>query len=896
MNLLPKILTALVLTLSVYQTLLADSFNQETFKTHLRWNIMAPRDQVFITKKDQTLTIETLNLQLFEKLSADFGRLNADQVYVKEIRYSQENFPAKPASINVILKDQSIELFSFYRDVDRKYILDFWINKDLVTERSAALSKPLPLPVVAKVAPKAPLPLDKKIIPARVDSKILPIVEPTKIIAQDSSKNNPDYRDFRYGASFVWNYPAMVPSLEKDVNLSSKIPESLFPIKDREFLADEKEAHLQLSINFYRKEKFGLMNKSIDLYTKKYGNDKNSIWNDYLKANALLRGNLAKPNKGITQAAVNVLTSIIPKTDNYEMKSAIYRYILQTALDSQDYVRSLQLAKEFFVEARTDFDQDFVIYSSQAILFSLAQLKQVDKIEDFLSDKKLMSILPPQIGLSYTSYALLAKDQSQALIKRYQQIEKSLAKPVHPAFLYNVAEAMFREAEFETSLKLFDEFSADFSYTLNAPSARVRMGLIYEILDRPIDQTLALYRKAIDRSTLGGPRFEAKIRYVAMRLGRKIKPDDLDKESIIFLEQSPDEAKVLDINLKKILWLTRLRAYINTKDFDKALAYITTIPLDSLKPAERRVFEGDGAEIIFGLIQKSYLEEDYTKAVKIWEVYRDKYESKVAKTPYMNFVICDSFLKLGLYKSFDRAYDSFKNVQSEEERLFPQWVPRVKSIRLAEMVEELSLIRLIASKEWDKAGALLASYPVSLRDSINYSYYVGVINYHQKKYELAATDFEKVLIKQNPENQLTPRQTADLLMSYVESLYQLKDETRFKSVVKALAADMGKSKSASILNVAERVQYLLIETLAGEEKPNYSELTDLTKSFKEKFQKSPYGPRISYLFGVSLVKSQRVKEGKEVLTALMNDKSSPAHIKEMCRSELTTIELSNRNL
>ena len=137
---------------------------------------------------------------------------------------------------------------------------------------------------------------------------------------------------------------------------------------------------------------------------------------------------------------------------------------------------------------------------------------------------------------------------------------------------------------------------------------------------------------------------------------------------------------------------------------------------------------------------------------------------------------------------------------------------------------------------------------------------------------------------------------ADLLMSYVESLYQLKDESRFKSVVGALAKDIGKSKSAQILNVAERVQYLLIETLAGEEKPNYSELVDMTKAFKEKFQKSPYGPRISYLFGLSLVKSEKVKEGKEVLTTLMNDKVAPAHIKEMCRSEHTTIELSNRNL
>jgi Rod binding domain-containing protein len=45
-----------------------------------------------------------------------------------------------------------------------------------------------------------------------------------------------------------------------------------------------------------------------------------------------------------------------------------------------------------------------------------------------------------------------------------------------------------------------------------------------------------------------------------------------------------------------------------------------------------------------------------------------------------------------------------KTVRNEEERLFPQWVDRVKSTKLTDMVEELNLIRLVASKEWEKAG------------------------------------------------------------------------------------------------------------------------------------------------------------------------------------------------
>src|SRR5690606_24825869 len=118
------------------------------------------------------------------------------------------------------------------------------------------------------------------------------IVEVTESKARENSPN-PDFRDFRYGASFVWNYDPMIPQLEKDINITSKIPDALWPVKDRVNLDDAKEAHMQLTINFYREEKWGLMNKSITLYNKKYGRDSNLVINEFLKANALLKGNIA---------------------------------------------------------------------------------------------------------------------------------------------------------------------------------------------------------------------------------------------------------------------------------------------------------------------------------------------------------------------------------------------------------------------------------------------------------------------------------------------------------------------------------------------------------------------------------------------------------------------------
>jgi tetratricopeptide (TPR) repeat protein len=443
---------------------------------------------------------------------------------------------------------------------------------------------------------------------------------------------------------------------------------------------------------------------------------------------------------------------------------------------------------------------------------------------------------------------------------------------------------------------MFDEFLNSYSYLLQAPFARLRLALGYELMDREIGETLVLYRNAIDRSTDPAARYEAKLRYVALRIARKLNPDEEDKETAVFLEQSPDETKAMTADLKKLLWLVRLRFFIGTKDYEKALAYLTSIPLDTIKPAERRVFEGDGAEIVFGIIKDAYLKEDYAKVVKIWEVYKAKYESKVAKNLYLNFVVCDSFIKLGLYKSYDRALDTFKTVQGEEPRIFPIWVERVKTTNLVEMVEELSLIRMVADKDWKGASDKLASYPVSLRDSLNYPYYIGLVHFHQKEYPEAITEFEKVLVKQNSENQLTPRQTADLLMGYVDSLYQLKDQERFKTVVRALSQDINASKSAPILNVSERVNYLLIESFAGEAKPEWKEIEMMTKGFREKFQKSPYTARIGYLYGLSLIKSSRIAEGKEVLSLLTSDEKVPLHIKEMCRSELATLELVEKKL
>ena len=866
----------------------ADYFSQETFKTHLRWNLIVPKEQVSLKKEGDTLFIESTNLELFDKLAAELEKTQRAEGYIEKLTIEKGGFPSKPARAVVELKNSTVELFSFYRDLDKKWILDFWINTDLVPSKAASLQKPLqkPLPV-----PKSEPVKVTELTPAKS------LLEIVKVEDKKLPQKNPEYRDFRYGASFFWNYEPLLPPIEKDIILESKIPDSLYPIKDRELLDDEKEAHLQLTINLYRQEKWGLMNKSLTLYEKKYGRDANFTINEWIRANAILRSNLTKKDKNLQASAMNILSNLIDLSKDYEVKRACYRYLIQYRMDKNDYFKALELSKKFFVEARGEFDHDMVILSSNIILNTLARLRQDERISEFLSDKKLNSLLAPQMLLAYTSYALLKEGRTDEIIRRFKEQEKGLAKPVHPAILFNVAESHFREANYDEAIEMFDEFLANYSYMLEAPAARLRVALMFELLDRPAAQTISLYKNSIDRSPNAQVRYEAKLRYVGFIMNRKLFPTVTDLESEVFLEQSADEKSALTPELKKLLWLTRLRTMITKKEFSKALSYLATIPLDTLKPSERRVFEGDGAEIVYGLVQQDYFQEEYTKAVKTWEVYKDKYDSKVAANPYMNFIIAESFIKLDLYESFERAYAQLKGMKDVPEREYPLWIERTKTLPLQDMVEELALIKAVANKNWDQARAKLASYPVSLRASMTYTFYKAQVDFQTGNWGAAAQEYENALVKQDRNNRLTPRQMADVLMGYVESLYNLKDIEKFKSVVKALVKDIQQSKSAPILNVAERVNYLLIESLVAEEtKIDWKEIEDLVVQFKEQFIKSPYTSRIEYLLGLSLLRNGKLKEGRVVLERLIKKEEVPLYVREMARTELSDLTLKEKRL
>lgn len=891
-------------------TSIASQLTQEKFNTHLRWRIKTPQDQISVKKEGNKLFIKTLNEDFYQKVVADLVGMNTEIDYFSNFQYSKAGYPERPAEIIVDLKDESIELFSFYKEKEQTYVLDFWINQDVIKTNTAALVK-TPEPVKETPKPKTKKVVKKTV--KKVDDSlaqgegVFNIIDPESIV---KSQQNPNFRDFRYGASFLKEHAAFIPPIEKDILLNVKGPDYLYQIKDRNLTGDPKEAHMQLSINFFRAKKWGLMTKSINLYEKKYGKDSNQVYNEFMKATVLIKNTIkeeVKPQaaleeepvkfseKGTFAAGLNLLNNVMERTDEYELKQAVIRYLLQASLDKNDHVKALQLAKNLYITATENFDDTMSIYSSRVILYSLAQLRQLDKIAEFLENKAVQRLLPKQEGIAFQSYVNLMNNNREEVIKAYSDNKASFAEPVHPAIVYNTAEAMFREARYEEALKLYDYFLVNYSGLTPASRARLTLALCYDLLDKPVSEVLKLYQDAINRSADAEVSYEAKLRYVGLRIARNLKPDEADLETVAFLTKSPAEAKATTDFHKKLLWQVRLRYFIVTEQFEKALAYVNSIPLNTLHQVDRRVFEGDGAEIVVGLIKKHYLNGNYSSAVKTWEVYKDKYEKKVAKSPYLGFVVADSFLKLGLHDSFNRAYSTLKKAQGHEERTFPQWVSSHKRLNVDDYMNELELLQSVYKKDWPKVSVFLDKLNPTQKESINYNYYKGLVFFHQKNYKKSIELFEKILAGPNENNMLNHEQNIEMLLNYVEALYQNGESERFRKNALALSNDIEQSKSDKVKAVNERVYYLLAEDLFGEAK-KFKALEKVCRKFIGTYPASEYIDRITYIFGHTLLKNKRNDDAKEVLTKLIEKESAAEYLKGLARSELSSLAIKEKTL
>ncbi len=866
--------------------------NQEKNKTHLRLNIFTARDFLSIDKRGEKLYLKTLNQDFYNQLVENLKGLELDRSYIKDYKVSSDN-NGQVYGIEMTLTHPRVELFSFYRDRENKYVLDFWTDEKSSTpvDSTQIISS---LPVESKPAEAQKMNVSKDTVTVK-ESRAAParVPVPAKTVVKSP------YRDFRYGASFIWDYHPISPSPAEPINLSRKTPEHFFPFRDRNIDTSEEEAHIQLSLNLYRESKWGLMAKSIQLFEKKYPQSKLVYLNEYLKANALLRENFDKGNSEPVKLAITMFENLGQTSPEYEMRKGISKYLITYFFRANEHLRALQHAKKFYVDSKENFDYEESRFAVEMMFANLAKLNQVDSIKEIAADKTLQKIMPAQLVMAYEIYSLLSLGNTEAVIERYQENERGLSKPIEPSLLFNVAEAYFRTAQYEKAIRLFDDFIAQYSHMTQSSHARLRIALSYDLLDRDFLQTRELYRNAINRSQDLSVSYEARIRYAAMRSVRPFEINDSDREVRVFLERDRRLGQEVNQQLRELLWLVRLRTFIVDGKFQEALTYLNAIPMASMPVAKRRVYEGDGAEVIYGLILEMFKKADYGRAVQVWDVYKQQYLNKVAEDSFMNFVVGKSYLKLGLYNAFDEVYTRFNKLEETPQRTFPLWVDREGQSGQKELLVELQIIRHLGLKNWNAAETELKNL-ASLSPRLNkIHYYQGIIFYRQQNYQAAARSLETYLSNQTQQATYDPTEVAEMMLAYSDSLYQLKDGTRFRRVAEAILNDTRDfaKDNKYMKEVREKVAYLLIENYASDDNAQSSLIVESKiAQFKTEFTQSIYLGRINLLLGMAFLKNEKNQEAREVFETLVGDEKTPDVIKELARSELSLIRIKERTI
>ena len=882
---LTKVLAALLLSGEIFSVSFPSIITQEKASTHMRWNLFVPKDQVLILRDGGKVILKSLNTKLMTNIEKALKDLSLERDYIESISKIKVNQESSVKTIEITLAGDHVELFSFYRSGEKKYILDYWKDdKDNVPTGAAVVSKNKK---------------EKKIdLPPLLEGKKEKEVRESVSVQVENRKSalHKEFRDFRYGASIIWDYEPLAPIVRERIDLSRKTAEFFYPIQDRSLRDSEKEIHLQLAINLYRKKKWGLMYKALNLFKDKYEKDTNNEIIEYLKGNALIRESFEQGRVSPAKEGVNIYEGLLDISKNYKLKSALFKYLIDFYLKNKNYIFALEKAKEFYVVSRENFDYEELKKQAKNILHILAKLGQINKLKKVLKDKMIVKFVPDQKRLAYEIYTLLKVGNTKEVQKLYEKKKPSFGGSVEGSILYNVGEAYFRDSQYKEAIELFDQFVSGHSFFKESGNARLRIAVSFELLDRDPKQVKELYRNAIDRASLGKISYEAKLRYVAFTSIRKKNPTLKDIEKRVFLENK--KGIKLTKNLNQLLWLVRLRILLLDKEFKKALSYLTAVPVETMRPLHQRVFEGDGAEIIYGILDRFYKKSDYSNVVKIWEEYKGKYVVKVAQDPYLSYIVGMSYLNLHLFDSFENELANFERLRKSPVRTFPVWLERKYSFNSKIFIEELKLMKNFKLKNFSLALNNIKELE-KFKEYSKLDYWKGHIYFDKKDYKNAIKYFETFLTGQNVKKELNVMEIAELLRAYTDSVYQLDKLDKFFDISRAILDD---TKNVGIKNnymnsVKERIRYLQIEILLGKGRDkDFLTLGDMTKKFLDDYPKSVHKGRVEYVLGLSLIKNKQEKQGTEILNALLVNDLTSGHIKAMVRSELALMKIKKMEI
>ncbi|OIQ16831.1 MAG: hypothetical protein BM556_14320 [Bacteriovorax sp. MedPE-SWde] len=872
-------LFTILITVFIY-SVQAKVVETESNDGFFRTKLFAEKQLLKVNKLGNKIILKTLNNEIYEELVKDLAKISKTKgkTFVASLKKIEPKEGNNLFTIELNLKN-NVEVFSFYKNRDKAYYVDFWKEEKGVKSKLSAIKSPVKKKVVAasKLVKRKKAP--KKVVRLKIKKKAPKRISP--------------YRDFRYGASFIWDFEPLNPKISRSIRLNRKTPEYFFPIKDRDYEKSEREAHVQLTVNLYRKKKWGLMYKSIKLYEKKYEEDANHTINEYMKANALLRESRDLDDIKPTETAVAMFSNIAEKSQNYEMRKGIYKYLIQYYVEKGDNIRSMKFAKRFFADAKVNFDYEELEYAAELILYSLARINQIEKIQELMRDKTLLKVISKQRMIAYEMFTLLKLGEEEQVIKEFERFSSKNKGKVFPSIYYNAAEAYFRTANYKKAIKLYDRFLTKYSFHTNSSHARLRIATASDILGKPAKVVLELYKNTINRSQVREVSLEARIRYVAYRTIRKRKTTSEDIETRVFLDKGDD--KKLSKDLERLLWLTRLRTYIVDKEYQNALSFLTALPLSSMKLSYKKVFEGDGAEVVYGIIRDNYEKGNYGKSIRAWEIYKEVYFEKVAADPEIQFVVAKSYMNLGLWTGFQRTFKKMVEKESQKVRNFPLWVKRFTRNNQKLIKNELQILRNIKLGNWKSVESIVAKVEKSHPKYKKTHFFKAIAHYKQKSYAKAEKEYEKFFSVSDSYSQVDGKDLVDSVKFYIESIYEQAKYKKFLTVSEALIRDASKFSVDKVVfsKMAERIHYLRLEVLFSKKNPNAMVEAE---SFVGEYKKSTYLSRIKFLLGRENLRGINLKKGEEILNALISDKDVEGYIKEMARAELTLLNLKKRTL
>ncbi len=853
MNLRSDFFIVLIALLGISSSCPAKILSIGPEKNYLRLEIDAQKNDIDIIKEGQSIRLNFFNDSLYESVSKEFLQSKNTKGYIRGI----ENL--KNSQIVIGLSNPNIELFSFYRDGTRSYVLDLWKTPGKLKEKT-------PKKKVSKLV--RPKKIKKTFKKKTVNPVFVAKSKPKKKIRKD--------KDFRYGASFYWGYQALMPEVRTTLKVENKTPEFYYPIINRRYEESNLESHLQAAIEFYKKEKYGFMSKSIKLFEEQYPGHKEGELISYLKGNALLRQYINKDNSEYLNTSLVIFEELAERTQNYELKKSIYLYLIHFYLHNKNIIKSLGSSKRLYVIGTQNFDEEAVYFSSEVILNSLARLRQKDKIEKFLQEPVVKKFLKEQIGVGYKIYVMLLNKKYDEIISYYESIKEGLQKPVNPSIVFNVGESYFQVAEYRKSMTLYMDFVKDYSFLKFSSYARNRVAISADLLDGKRKDVTALYKKAIDLSSIPKARYEAKLRYVGFEYLRSQK-NRKNQNLLSLMDYSKTEERQLDDNLKKLLWSVRLRSLIVDGNYKKAIAYYHTIPLNIMTFYDREVFEQDFHEALFGEIKKNYQNKNYAKVVKLSELYKTVNQKYVKDDQSINYYSALSYMKLGFMKEFSEIMESFRgkkgNLKIKE---FPVWVARNQN---EISFPNIYMRKYIAEKNWKD----LERYYLSLKSKNIYLQEKYLLSlYKQKKWKKYVAESEKIFLK-GEYKELKGEDFDRLVVNYIVSL----KESDSKNYLQKLEAIVKDSYIADLPELLEKILYTLAEEYSVDKLKNARSIATVWKEFDRSFPQSEYHSRVKYIYGISLIKSFDKEKGIQVLKEILEDEKSPNYLKKLARTELT---------